>query len=55
MAAAKVGGIYSNNTYKAEFINVNLSIQTNVMNSAYKAGVKKFNFSRFKLCLPTKL
>ena len=44
MAAAKVGGIYSNNTYKAEFINVNLSIQTNVIDSAYKAGVKNLIF-----------
>jgi len=35
IAAAKVGGIYSNNNYKAEFIQENLSIQTNLIHSAY--------------------
>jgi GDP-L-fucose synthase len=41
LAAAKVGGIQANNTYKAEFIYDNLMIATNVINSAYKYGVKK--------------
>ncbi len=41
LAAAKVGGILANNTYKAEFIYDNLMIAANVINSAYKFGVKK--------------
>ncbi|MBR1545109.1 MAG: NAD-dependent epimerase/dehydratase family protein, partial [Alphaproteobacteria bacterium] len=41
LAAAKVGGILANSTYPAEFIYQNLMIGLNVVNSAYKAGVKK--------------
>ena len=41
LAAAKVGGILANNTYKAEFIYDNMAIALNVINSAYKSGVKK--------------
>lgn len=41
LAAAKVGGILANNTYKAEFIYNNMSIVLNVIHSAYKYGVKK--------------
>lgn len=41
LAAAKVGGILANNTYKADFIYENLSIALNVIHSAYKYGVKK--------------
>ncbi|MFH1727229.1 MAG: GDP-L-fucose synthase [Pseudomonadota bacterium] len=41
LAAAKVGGILANNTYKAEFIYDNLMIAANVINSSYKFGVKK--------------
>ncbi|MBT8763382.1 GDP-L-fucose synthase [Desulfohalobiaceae bacterium Ax17] len=41
LAAAKVGGIVANNTYKAEFIYDNLIIAANVINAAYKFGVKK--------------
>ena len=44
LAAARVGGIYANNTYRAEFIYENLMIQTNVIHSAYKSGVKKLLF-----------
>ena len=44
LAAAKVGGILSNNKYKAEFIYNNLSIQLNIINSAYKCGVKNLIF-----------
>ena len=44
LAAAKVGGIYANNTYPAEFIYTNLMIQTNVLHSAYLHGVKKLSF-----------
>ena len=43
-AAAKVGGILANNRFKAEFIYENLMIQTNIINSSYKAGVKKLIF-----------
>ena len=41
LAAAKVGGIMANQTYPAEFIYQNLMIATNVINAAYKSGVKK--------------
>ncbi len=41
LAAAKVGGILANNTYKAQFIYDNLMIAANVINVAYKTGVKK--------------
>lgn len=41
LAAAKVGGIHANNTYKAEFIYDNLAIATNVIHAAYKYKVKK--------------
>lgn len=41
LAAAKVGGILANNTYKAEFIYDNLAIATNVIEASYRAGVQK--------------
>lgn len=41
MAAAKVGGIVANSTYTAEFIYDNIMIAANIINSAYKTGVKK--------------
>lgn len=44
LAAAKVGGIVANNTYRGEFIYENLMIQNNVIHHAYKAGVKKLMF-----------
>ena len=44
IAAAKVGGIYSNNKYKAEFIYQNLSIQNNIIHSAYLLGIKNLIF-----------
>ena len=44
LAAAKVGGIHANNTYRAEFIYDNLMIEANIIHSAYKAGVKKLLF-----------
>ena len=44
LAAAKVGGIYANNTFPAEFIYENLMIQTNIIHSAYLGGVKKLLF-----------
>jgi GDP-L-fucose synthase len=44
LAAAKVGGIFANNTYPAEFISDNLAIQTNVIRAAYKSGVKRLLF-----------
>ena len=44
LAAAKVGGIYANNTYPAEFIYQNLMIQNNVIHSAYKTEVSKLLF-----------
>ncbi len=44
LAAAKVGGIIANNTYKADFIYENLMIQSNVIHHAYLNGVKKLMF-----------
>ena len=44
LAAAKVGGIHANNTYPAEFIYVNLVIQTNVIHQSYINGVKRLLF-----------
>jgi GDP-L-fucose synthase len=43
-AAAKVGGILANSTYPADFIRDNLSIQLNLVESAYRCGVKKLEF-----------
>ena len=44
LAAAKVGGIYANNNYPAEFIYQNLTIQLNIIHSAYLSGIKKLLF-----------
>jgi len=44
LAAAKVGGIVANNTYRADFIYENLQIQNNVIHQAYKHKVKKLLF-----------
>ena len=44
LAAAKVGGILANNTYRAEFLYDNLIIQSNVIHAAYAHGVKKLMF-----------
>ncbi|MDU3351668.1 GDP-L-fucose synthase [Clostridium sp.] len=44
LAAAKVGGIYANSTYPADFIFENLQIQNNVIGNSHKYGVKKLMF-----------
>jgi len=44
LAAAKVGGIHANDTYPAEFLRDNFVIQTNIIHSAWKSGVKKLLF-----------
>lgn len=44
LAAAKVGGILANNTYRADFIYENLAIQNNVIFNSYRFGVKKLLF-----------
>jgi len=44
LAAAKVGGIQANNTYRAQFIYENLMIQANVIHQAYEHGVKRLLF-----------
>lgn len=44
LAAAKVGGIYANSEYPAEFIHDNLAIQTNVIRAAWLSGVKRLLF-----------
>ena len=43
-AAAKVGGIYANNTFKAEFIYENLAIQNNIIHGSFLSGVKNLIF-----------
>lgn len=44
LAAAKVGGIHANNTYPAEFIYQNLMMQSNIIDAAFRNGVKKLLF-----------
>jgi len=44
MAAAKVGGIIANNTYRADFLYENLQMQNNVIHGAYQSGVQKLLF-----------
>ena len=44
LAAAKVGGIMANNTYRAEFLYDNLLIESNIIDAAYRNGVKKLLF-----------
>lgn len=44
LAAAKVGGIVANNTYRADFLYENLAIQNNVIHNSYLTGVKKLMF-----------
>jgi GDP-L-fucose synthase len=44
LAAAKVGGIYANSSYPADFIGDNLAIQTNVIHSAWQHGARKLLF-----------
>lgn len=44
LAAARVGGILANNTYRAEFLYDNLMIESNIIHSAYKTGVTKLLF-----------
>ncbi|MDJ1482389.1 GDP-L-fucose synthase [Cytophagaceae bacterium YF14B1] len=44
LAAAKVGGIHANNTYRADFIYDNMMIQNNIIHESYRNGVKKLLF-----------
>jgi GDP-L-fucose synthase len=44
MAAAKVGGIWANKTYPAEFIYDNITLQNNIINQSYRSGVTKLLF-----------
>lgn len=44
LAAAKVGGIYANNTYPAEFIYQNMMIQSNIIHAAFQHGVERLMF-----------
>ncbi len=44
LAAAKVGGILANNTYRADFIYENIMIEANIIHAAYATGVKKLMF-----------
>src|SRR5258708_2156462 len=41
LAAGTVGGIFANNTYRADFVRDNLQIQTNVIDAAHRSGVQK--------------
>ncbi|HXZ46817.1 MAG TPA: NAD-dependent epimerase/dehydratase family protein, partial [Pseudolabrys sp.] len=44
LAAAKVGGINANNTYRADFIYQNLTMESNIIHASYKHGAKKLMF-----------
>ena len=55
LAAAKVGGIHANNTYRAQFIYDNLMIQNNIIHNSYAHGVKKITFPGEFLYLSKKL
>ena len=50
LAAAKVGGILSNNTYRAQFLYENLMIQNNIIHQSYLHGVKKLLFLKLYIC-----
>ena len=52
IAAAKVGGIHANNTYRADFIYQNLAIQTNLIHGSYLAGIQRILFLGLELHLP---
>ena len=54
MTAAKVGGIFANDNYPADFIYENLQIQNNIINSSRQNNVKKLIFIG-SLYLPSKL
>ena len=54
IAAAKVGGIYSNNKYKGQFIYENLMIQSNLIHSAFLCGVKNLIFLGSSCIYPKK-
>ena len=54
IAAAKVGGIYSNNKYKAQFIYENLMIQSNLIHSAFLCGIKNLIFLGSSCIYPKK-
>src|ERR1051325_10613575 len=44
LAAARVGGIHANNTYRAEFLYDNLMIESNIIHASYQNNVKKLLF-----------
>lgn len=52
IAAAKVGGLMANKTYRADFITINLQIQTNLIHAAYQHGVKKLLFMASSCIFP---
>ena len=54
IAAAKVGGIYSNNTYKGQFIYENLMIQSNLIHSAFLCKIKNLIFLGSSCIYPKK-
>ncbi len=54
LAAAKVGGIMANNTYRADFIHQNIQIQNNIIHYSYKYGVKKLLFLGSSCIYPKK-
>ena len=55
LAAAKVGGIYANNSFPADFIYENIMIQTNVINAAYQNKVKRLLFLGSTCIYPRKV
>ena len=53
IAAARVGGIYANNTFPAEFIYQNLQIQNNLIHGAHLADVQRLVFSGHPAFIPS--
>lgn len=51
LAAAKVGGIHANNSYPAEFIYQNLMIEANIIDAAFRDGVRKLLFLAYSTAL----
>ena len=54
IAAAKVGGIYANNTYKADYIYQNIIIQSNLIHSAFLCGIQNLIFLGSSCVYPKK-
>ena len=52
LAAARVGGIWANDNYPADFCYTNLAIETNIIHTSYETGVRKLLFSGVRASIP---